>query len=469
MKLTHYVLSKKLSLFASSLLLLLPGVGKSGNTVSEEKTNKNILVFIADDLARNELGCYGGQNVKTPNIDRFAKEGVRFNQMYASEAMCAPTRASIYTGLYPVKHGVYKNHAATKTDVISIVQYIGNLGYRVGLTGKTHFKPELVYPFEIIDGFEKRSVSKTANYKTDGIVEFMNRREDQPFCLIVCSTLPHAPWTAGDPSVFDAEKLKLPPHFVDNKETRQAFIKYLAEIAYLDKQFGDVLSALKSTSDESNTIVMFCGEQGPQFPGGKWTSWDYGQKSAFIVRTPKGAMNGKVSDALLQYEDVLPTLISYVGGKVSKEMDGESFLPVLNGEKTNHREWAYGIHNNFPEGTPYPIRSIRNNQYKLIVNLSPELKYFEKHLMNPNKESYWDSWVRDAETSVEAKHWVDRYISRPAIEFYDIENDPWELNNLASEENLQPIIRKMEKELYNWMKKQGDPGKELDVEVPRKS
>lgn len=457
----------KNTLLFSSLIAISPGMGWAGQPPGKQESPKNILVFIADDLARNELGCYGGQNVKTPNIDRFAGEGVCFNRMFSSTTMCCPTRASIYTGLYPVRHGVYKNHGATKPDVKSVVHYFRDMGYRVGLTGKTHFRPKSVYPFEIIDGFEPDCVSKTANYATDGIVEFMKRDSGQPFCLFVCSTLPHAPWTVGDPGKFNPDKLNLPPHFVDNKETRIAFAAYLAEIDALDRQFGDVLKALKDAGKESTTLVMFCGEQGPQFPGGKWTSWDYGQKSAFLLRSPEGFLKGTTSEALLQYEDVLPAMIAYAGGTIPDGLDGESFMPVLEGQTTKHREWAYGVHNNVPEGTPYPIRSIRNDRYKLIVNLTPEASYFEKHLMAPEKDSYWNAWVRDSKTSETARYWVDRYVTRPATEFYDTQQDPWELNNLASDQKMEPMIRAMEKKLFNWMEQQKDKGKGLDVESRR--
>lgn len=438
----------------------------SVTAAQKTKTNehRNLLIFVADDLARNELGCYGGENVKTPNIDHFAQEGVMFNRMFSSSTMCSPTRASIYTGLYPVRNGVYKNHGNTKRDVKSMVYYLEKLGYRVGITGKTDVRPKSVYSFEIIDGFDPNCVRVTADYTLEGITEFMNRNAEQPFCLVVCSTLPHAPWTVGDPKQFDAKKLKLPPHFVDNVETREAMCSYLAEVAALDKQFGDVLKTLKKTGKEKETLVMFSGEQGPQFPGGKWTSWDYGQKSAFIIKSPEGYLNGKTSDAQVQYEDVLPTLIEYVGGTVSDEFDGKSFLPVLEGKKATHRNWVYGVHNNYPEGTPYPIRSIRDDRYKLIVNLTPEVNYYEKHLMSPEKINYWDAWVRDAKVNKTAKYWVDRYLTRPEIEFYDTQKDPWELTNLASDEKMKPIIDRMKKELFSWMKEQGDPGKDLDVE-----
>ena len=142
-------------------------------------------------------------------------------------------------------------------------------------------------------------------------------------------------------------------------------------------------------------------------------------------------------------------------------------MPLLLGKTTEHREWAYGIHNNFPEGHPYPIRSVRNNQYKCILNLTPDAAYYEKHLMNPKQVNYWDSWVRDAETDQTAKRWVDRYVHRPAVEFYDIKNDPWELNNLADDKKYATEIKRMTAVLHKWMEEQGDPGKELDIVVKK--
>ncbi len=451
-------------LFASSLALLAPVTGWALRN-SESATPRNVVIVIADDLSRCELGCYGGKNVKTPNIDRLASEGVRFDKMFSSTTMCFPTRASLYTGLYPVRNGVYRNHQSTNQGVKSIVHYLGDLGYRVGLTGKTHIRPESVYPFESVPGFEPNCVARTAGYMTDGIIEFMSRSASQPFCLIVGSTHPHRPWTTGDPSRFDPDEVILPPHFVDNAETRLVFTQYLAEIAELDRQMGDVLKAIQEAGREKETLVIFSGEQGPQFPGGKWTAWDYGQKSGFIIRAPEGYLAGTVCNALVQYEDLLPTLIDYAGGKIPGVLEGKSFLPLLKGRKTTHRKWVYGLHNNFPEGNPYPIRSIRNSRYKLIMNLSCENSYHEKHLMSKEPGNYWNTWTRDAQTSAEAKKWVDRFLYRPELELYETDKDPWELNNLASDPAMKKVIEKMKKELIAWMKWQNDPGKSLDVVI----
>jgi len=284
--------------------------------------------------------------------------------------------------------------------------------------------------------------------------------------LFVCSTHPHVPWTWGNPDEFDANKLILPPNCVDNKRTRELYRSYLAEIRALDDEVGDVMKVLEKTKKLDNTIVIFLGEQGPQFPFGKWTCYHYGQNSAFIARYPAKIKANSTSDALVQYEDILPTLIDVAGGKQEPDLDGRSFLKVLYGQQKDHRKWSYGIHNNIPEGTAYPIRSIQDKRYKLIINLTPEVEYFEKHMMNlENPRSVWSSWLESAKTSKSDEILVNRYITRPAIEFYDLKTDPWELNNIAGSKKHTKRIAHMTDELHKWMAQQGDSGISMDVKI----
>jgi uncharacterized sulfatase len=204
--------------------------------------------------------------------------------------------------------------------------------------------------------------------------------------------------------------------------------------------------------------------QGPQFPFAKWTCYNYGQHSALIARYPKKIKAGTTSDAIVQYEDILPTLVDFADGNKVGGIDGKSFLNVLYGKAKEHRPYAYGIHNNYPEGSPYPIRSIRNKQYKLILNLTPDVDYFEKHMMNEkNKKSVWGSWMKSAEQNEQAKSIVARFVKRPAVEFYDTATDPWELNNLASDTRYAKEIVQMTTELNKWMQEQGDTGISMDV------
>lgn len=430
-----------------------------------DKTRPNIVIIMADDLDSRQLSCFGGKNLVTKNIDALAAEGMKFDQIICSEAMCVPTRASLFTGLYPMHHGSFQNHKPVyNTGLKSVCQYLNNEKYTVALTGKDHStRPRTVFPFEIIKGFEPNCVSKTDDYELDDIRSFITRKNADPFCLFIMSINPHAPWTMGDPSEFDPEKLVLPPHMVDTKDVRELYSKYLAEVRRLDNQVGDIRKLLKETGQDQNTIFIFLGEQGPQFPGGKWTLWDNGQKSSMIVKWPGTVKPNSVTDALVQYEDITPTLIDIAGGKPITGLDGRSFLSVLKGEGKMHRTAAFGIHNNIPEGTPYPMRSVRDGHYKLIMNLLPDQPYYIKYMMNPaNKNSYWNNWVAQSQTSPETKKLVDRITTRPLLQFYDIQKDPYELNNLATDQDYQKLVKVYEAKLKAWMKQQGDEGAGVD-------
>lgn len=423
----------------------------------------NIVVIMADDLGTNELSCYGGKNLQTPAIDRLASEGIRMTNNYASAAMSVPIRASLYTGLYPARHGSYQNHKTSYCDIKSVTHYLPEIGYRVARTGKQHSLPLDVYKFEEIPGFEINCVSPKANFDTKGIYDFITKN-NEPFCLYVCSTHPHVPWTWGNPNEFDTDKIILPPNAVDNKETRILYRKYLAEIRALDTEVGAVLKTLEKAGTLDNTLIIFLGEQGPQLPFGKWTCYRYGQNSAFIARYPAKIKPKTTSDAIVQYEDILPTMMDFAGAKPLKDLDGRSFLNVLYGKEKSHRKWSYGIHNNIPEGTAYPIRSIQDKRYKLIVNLLPDSGYFEKHLMDlKNRNQVWASWVESAAKDSHANSITNRYVNRPAVELYDLLTDPWELNNLAGQKTYNRRIKTMRKALDSWMKQQGDKGALMDV------
>ncbi|MEJ7767126.1 MAG: sulfatase [Chitinophagaceae bacterium] len=432
----------------------------------------NVIIIMADDLDSRQLSCYGGKNLVTKNIDALAAGGMKFNNMIASATMCVPTRASLFTGLYPMRHGSFQNHKSVYNDSLkSVCHYLGNMGYTVALTGKNHStKPESVFPFKILKGFEPNCVSPKDDYELDDIRKFITQTNEKPYCLFIMSINPHAPWTMGDPSEFNADKLVLPPHWVDTKEVRQEFTKYLAEVRRLDNQVGDVINLLKETGQDKNTIVIFLGEQGPQFPGGKWTLYDNGQKSSMIVKWPGKVKPNTQTAAIAQYEDVTPTLVAIAGGKPVNGLDGKSFLPVLLGNSSSNRDYAYGIHNNIPEGPPYPIRDIRDTKYKLLLNLTPDKNYYIKYMMNPaKKDSYWLGWLKVAETSVTAKNLTERIIKRPAIEFYDLKKDPYELHNLADDPTYKKQIENYKVKLSDWMKQQGDKGAEMDINYKKES
>ena len=344
----------------------------------------------------------------------------------------------------------------------SIGHYLSEVGYKVGLTGKDHStRPHTSFPFDFIEGFQPNCVASKDDYSLTAIDKYMNAG-DKPFCLFIMSINPHKPWDLGDPSEFDPDKVVLPPYLVDTKETRAQYCKYLAEIRRLDDQVGDVMQLLKKNGQDKNTIFMFLGEQGAQFPGGKWTCWDAGQKSSMLVRWPGVIKPNTKTAAIVQYEDITPTLIDIAGGMVIDSLDGKSFLAVLKGSSQTARPYAFGMNNNIPEGPAYPSRNVRDNRYKLILNLTPEKTYAIKWYNNPGDLGVWNSWQQKAETDETARFLYERISKRPPVEFYDMSKDPYELNNLAGNRAYAKQIDKLTGVLKDWMKQQGDEGASVD-------
>lgn len=446
-----------------TVLLVLSFIGADAAEAAQNE-QPNILIIMADDLTYNDLPIYGGNNVQTPNVDKLASEGMVFNNAFVTMSMCNPCRAELYTGLYPVSNGIMWNHSRARDGVKSIVQYLDDEGYRTGLAGKVHVAPTSVFPFEMVEGLERKCVSRTAKFETGGLQEFIERDSEQPFCLVSALVVPHIPWTVGDPSNFDPKELKLPPYLADTPEIRKEFAKYLAEIEVFDRQVGRALDLLEKTGEADNTIVILTSEQGGQWLFCKWTNYDAGVHTSFIVRWPGKVKEGGRTDALIQYVDVLPTLLDAVGAYDESDFDGKSFLPVLFGKKDAHREYAYFMHNNFPEGPSYPIRSVTDGTYHYVRNLNHEEIYIEKHLMaRMPLNTYWPSWIFQSTTNAGTKDLVNRYMHRPSEEFYNMEADPFEMHNIASDKGKKKKLEELSYKLDQWMKSQGDPGGDVDT------
>jgi uncharacterized sulfatase len=433
----------------------------------KEDKQSNILFIMADDCTYNEIGAFGGLNAKTPNIDKLADDGLLFNRAYVSMSMCVPSRAELYTGLYPLESGVAWNHGEAKPGVKSIFHYLTDLGYRVGLSGKKHVTPLEVFPYINVPGFEENCVKVDEKMEDiNGIKAFMKQNNEEPFCLFVCSTSPHAPWTLGDASVYPPEKLKLPASLGDTPEVREAYSRYLAEITYFDRQVGEILRILEETGKAENTLVMLSTEQGWQFSGGKWTNWNQGIHTGMIAKWHGKIKPGSKTDALIQFADITPTFIDIAGGDKIPAISGTSFLDVLTNKKENHWEYVYSMHNNVPEGNPYPIRSIISKDFHYIQNLTPDSTYIEKHIeAGAHGDTWWKSWKDAAKTNQREEFLVNRFYHRPSEELYLLKQDPNQFNNLANDPKFQNEKKKLKGALEKWMTSQNDPGIPVDTEL----
>lgn len=449
-------------------------LGGTGLVQAARAEKPNIMIVIGDDMTWRDCEPYGNNEVRTPNMARLAREGMCFDAMFTATAMCAPTRQQLYTGMFPVRNGAYPNHSKVYEGVRSLPGYLKELGYRVGLIGKTHFGPPESYPFELV----KSKGGKKGASDTEAIAAFVNRDKEQPYCLVVCSNEPHSPWSMGDRTPYDPGKLTIAPYMVDCAKTREELPKYYAEITYLDGQLGDCMKTVDESGQADNTIVIFTSEQGFSLPFGKWTCYDLGLKTAFIVRWPARVKAGTRNEALTQYVDVAPTLIEAAGGKPAaietgrpdahgeKGFDGRSFLGVLLQKTEKHREYAYGAQTTrgiINGSACYPVRSVRSESYKLIWNLNHESVFYDAEATSAN--SVYAAWVEMGKSDPAVAARARLYQHRPAEELYDIKNDPYELKNLAADPAYAKVRRQLRGELERWMEQQGDEGVNAELQA----
>jgi len=430
-----------------------------------DSAKPNFVFVLADDLSYFDIGSYGGQ-AYTPNMDSLAREGMLFNNCFQAAPTCSPTRHNIYTGQSPFKTGAYPNHTFANPGTQSIVHYLEPLGYRVAMSGKTHIRPQSVFPFEYL--------SKGNNPDFKAVDSFLKSCVDSsaPFCLFLTSNEPHAPWDKGDASRYPPMELELPYTWVDTPETRDAYSRYLAETTYFDDQVGTALSLIDKYGLDDNTVFIATTEQGSSFPHAKWTLYDAGLHTGFIVRWPGVIEAGSTSDALIEYSDIVPTFVEIAGGKPDPIWDGKSLVPLFRGKTNHHKDYVFsemttkGIIN-APEH--YGIRSLRSLNFKYIWNFTPDVKF--ENVVTISEDTKWgestvfNSWKRKGQYDPDAAEKVRRYHYRPEEELYFIDEDYHEWNNLADNPEYADIKRRLRNALVAWMRKVGDEGQQSEIEA----
>ncbi len=426
------------------------------HTSSTGNGKPNMVLFLADDQGIDDVGCYGNNVIRTPNIDRLAEEGLRFKLAFTAAAMCSPSRSALYTGLYPHRNGCHPNHSSIRPGVKTLPQYLKPLGYRVGLAGKTHIKPREQFPFEYMGS------------RPEQIEKFIVSSKAQPFCLVVASNEPHGPHKQGG---YKPQEVPVPPYKVDTAETRKQYADYYTDIDLLDMEVGRVLGLLKRHNLEENTLFVYASDHGYGIFA-KWSCYEAGLHVPFIVRWPGKVKPGTVTDAMVSFVDVLATFVEAAGGKPPRDIDGRSFLPVLLGREKKHHDFIFGAHTNrgIISGKAYPIRSVRTGTHKYIRNLNHQGMF---QCVSTHGRDYteinngvWGSWKQKGKTDAFAAKRVKMLQYRPAEELYDLRKDPHELNNLADNSAQQKILASLRQKLDAWMKQQGDLAMEAEMAVP---
>lgn len=408
--------------------------GLTGPVARAQKA-PNIVVFISDDLNQQDVGCYGNADVRTPNMDLLAKEGMRFTRAYAASSMCTPSRSAIFTGLYPHRNGSQMNHFTVRPGIGGLPQFLQKLGYRVVISGKIDVFPLENFPFEVIGKeFGKYAPAENRVDRKKETVHMIEKhfseKPSQPICLIVAPWLPHVPWFPHKD--FDPAKIKVPPYLADTKETRGALASYYQSISAADNMLGEVMQAIERAGQTQRTLFMFTSDQGAQFPSAKWTVYDKGLRVPLIVRWPGHVPPGKVSDALVSLVDITPTLVDAGGGAAVRGLDGRSFKPVLDNTKQEHHRFVFAETSVEPHFwyNYTPARSIITaDGWHYIKNYHPGKRFITHIDKVERNEFYFDSWVHAAARDQHARFLLNRYSYRAPEEMYQLKTDPEEFKN----------------------------------------
>src|SRR5262245_17453037 len=423
---------------------------------------RDVVVFIADDLSWPDCSPYGGKEVPTPNMARLAKDGMTFSHAFVSSPSCAPSRAALLTGLDPMRNGAMLNHARPRADVKKWPAYFKDLGYEVVSFGKVaHYAQVTDYGFDHASHFKYHEDECVA----EAVKWLAARTADKPLCLLVGTNWPHVPWPRESKLYPDA--LKLPPTFVDTTPTRRARARYLAAVANADRDLGLVYDAARKHLGR-DVLFLFSSDHGSQFPFGKWNAYDAGIRTPLIVAWPGRVRPGTTATAMVAWIDLLPTCLAAAGGTPPASLSGRSFLPVLRGDATDHRDRVFVTHSGDGDMNRYPLRAVRTRDRKYVRNLDPDAEH-HTHVdkaAGGDGRDYWDSWVEKAKTDPAAAAVIRRYYTRPAEELYDLTADPWELTNLAADTKHADRLQALRADLGAWMSDQGDEGLKTERALP---
>lgn len=409
--------------------------------IENEIQPPNIIFYLADDQDKYDYGCYGNEKVHTPAVDRLAKEGMLFDNAFTGQAICAPSRSQLFSGKYPLKNGCFANHSASKPDLESVTKYMRKLGYEVVLAGKSHVKPASVYDWDKEwEPVPKEGVPR--DYIPLDSIESYFKQARKPFCLFISSKYPHGEYfEVDDPSI---NGIKLYP-FNEHKKEEESFIKskagYYRSIQEDNRQLELVLQWVDDYLEE-NTLFIYSADHGVS---GKFSVYDRGLNVPFVARWPKVIKAGTRSDQLIHYTDVLPTFIEIAGGNPTVDLDGKSFLPLLQGEDIEIHKYVYGVrtNQNILDAAIFPSRMIRDKRYKYIRNFN-SIEVLDKNLGDkPNVNAF-------------IRLGAMKFKDQPFEELYDLQDDPFEQNNLIKHPEHQEIKKRLMKDMFSWMEEQED-------------
>jgi arylsulfatase A-like enzyme len=424
----------------------------------------NILFAIADDWSAPHAGIYGDPTVRTPVVDRLAREGAAFTHAFTAAPSCTPSRAAILTGqaIHRLEeganlHGFLPQRFAVYPDLLE------KAGYAVGYTGKGWG------PGQTAPAGRERNPAGPQFKSFDAFLQ--QRAAGRPFCFWFGSTDPHRPYEAGTgrKAGLRPETVRVPKFLPDTPEVRDDILDYYFEVERFDRDLGDIIRALERIGELDETLVIVTADNGMPFPRAKATVYDGGTRMPLVMRWPGAVRAGSMLDAFVSLADIAPTVLEAAGIERPAAMTGRSVLALLRGEAQPGRDRVFverERHANVRRGDlSYPARAMRTKDHLYIRNFradrwpagDPE-RYFAVGPFGDIDGSPTKSLLLDRRHEPA----LARYFSlatdkRPAEELYDLGRDPDQLENVAGRPSYGQVQRELRAELDRWLRETGDP------------
>lgn len=434
----------------------------------------NIVLILSDDHSAPHIGCYNNPDIRTPNLDRFAASGMRFDRAYVTCPQCMPSRSSMMAGRSPVAIQMTRFTAPLPMDVPTYPEILRASGYFTGVAGRMYHLdgPQGKGFQEYYDRLGLRTFPKRLDYvgvarkREDRVAQFSDflgkRPKNKPFFLQWCSGDPHRPLDRNAiPKPHDPKKLKLPAHYPDTALIRDDFARYYDEIARFDEDFGTLMKVLEDQGLAQNTLVAMMGDNGASQLRGKGTLYEFGIHVPLIMRWPGIIKPGSATSELISGEDLAPTFLEAAGLKPRKDMTGRSFAKLLRGEASSGRKYAYAERGAHGHNLPYAsndfdlCRAVVSRTHKLIYNALWQIPYIP---VDFDGDEFWEELQAMNKAGKLSPEMSRAYFSpqRPMFELYDLRTDPREFENLAGKEEHAKVERELKMAMQDWMVRERD-------------
>ena len=446
-------------LFAASVSCSTP--------VKEDLERPNILCLVCEDISPY-LGCYGDPVALTPQLDKLAADGIRFNRMYSVYGVCAPSRNALITGMYPASIGGGNMRTGNKRRVENMpdslqippyestppsyvkcyTEYLRAAGYYCTNNAKED------YQFKAPRSAWDES-SKTAHWR--------DRPDGMPFLAIFNIMRSHESqiWAwEQEPWIIHPDSVKIPPFYPDTPLIRRDIARMHSNNTIMDREVGEMIAQLEEDGLLENTIIIFYSDHGGPMPRGKRELLETGTRVPFIVRLPGKKGAGTVVNDLCSFVDIPATILSLAGIKIPDHMHGQA---LLGDQEAAPRDYIFTARDRMDECFDCR-RAVRDHRFRYVRNYRPDFGAYQditfRRQMNTMQELIE---FRDAlRLNEEQSYWFRG--TKAEEELYDLETDPFELHNLAGDPDYVDVQGRLAKVLNDWVAEIDDMGVKYSTE-----